>query len=72
MAPRLARDLAAVSGRRNSRQTVYHRLVETDLYAGRPVWCVPLDSIQQERQIIVKLKASVVDTTRIAACSFQL
>ncbi|GFT52150.1 hypothetical protein TNCV_4493731 [Trichonephila clavipes] len=37
MAPQLARDLAAMSGRKVSRQTVYSRLAESGLYFRRPV-----------------------------------
>ncbi|GFW78733.1 hypothetical protein TNCV_4261561 [Trichonephila clavipes] len=40
--PQLARDLAAVSGRKISRQTLHSRLAETVIYAQRPVLRVPL------------------------------
>ncbi|GFT05468.1 hypothetical protein TNCV_124511 [Trichonephila clavipes] len=64
----LAHDLAAVSGR-ISIQIVYRSLAVTGLYAWRPDLCVPLECIQQKRSVIVKLKTSVIDNTRM--CSFQ-
>ncbi|GFU81109.1 hypothetical protein TNCV_1117611 [Trichonephila clavipes] len=38
MAPQLARDLDAMSGRRVSRPTVYSRLAQFGLYAWRSIW----------------------------------
>ncbi|GFU98072.1 hypothetical protein TNCV_233471 [Trichonephila clavipes] len=40
MVPQLAHDLAAVSGRRISRQTVYRHLAQMDLEVQRPVWTI--------------------------------
>ncbi|GFW23507.1 hypothetical protein TNCV_3806041 [Trichonephila clavipes] len=71
MDPQLARALTAVSGRRISRQTLYSRLAETVLDARRQVSCVPLTASNRKDRIFVKLKTSVVDTTRIRECSFQ-
>ncbi|GFU75594.1 hypothetical protein TNCV_2863091 [Trichonephila clavipes] len=48
MAPHLARDLAAESGRRISRQTIYSRPTETDLYPRRPVWSVSLTAFSRK------------------------
>ncbi|GFU15198.1 hypothetical protein TNCV_4559101 [Trichonephila clavipes] len=49
--PLFACDLAVVSGRKISRQTVYSRLEETGLYARRPVWCVPLTASSRKDRI---------------------
>lgn len=43
----LALELAAASGPRVSRQTVYRRLHTAGLYARRPVVCVPLSPVQR-------------------------
>ncbi|GFU71843.1 transposable element Tcb1 transposase [Trichonephila clavipes] len=60
-APHFARDLAAVSGRRISRQTVYSNIPETGLYASRPVWRVHLTASSRKNRILC---TSVVDTTK--------
>ncbi|GFS54879.1 hypothetical protein TNCV_3576071 [Trichonephila clavipes] len=70
--PQFTLDLAAVSGRRVSWQTIYRRLTETDCpvrWASR-LGCV-FGCIQQERPGIVELKTSVMDIIRMVACSFQ-
>ncbi|GFV17226.1 transposable element Tcb2 transposase [Trichonephila clavipes] len=47
-----SRDLAAVSGRRISRQAVYIRLAETVLYAQFPIWCVLLTISRRKDRIL--------------------
>ncbi|GFS81252.1 hypothetical protein TNCV_1224631 [Trichonephila clavipes] len=73
MIPQLSCSLAADSGKRLSRQTVYSRLAEIGLYDKRPVLYIPLMDclVQQERTDLVELKTSVMDTTIIQTCSFQ-
>ncbi|GFW32209.1 hypothetical protein TNCV_2142911 [Trichonephila clavipes] len=52
-APQLARDLAAVSERRISRQTLYIRLAKTVLYARRPVLCAPLTTSNRKDRLLL-------------------
>ncbi|GFV21561.1 hypothetical protein TNCV_5121481 [Trichonephila clavipes] len=47
-APQLACNLAAVSGRRISRQTVYSHLAETLLYAWHPVYVFDVGTINSQ------------------------
>ncbi|GFW73613.1 hypothetical protein TNCV_1540681 [Trichonephila clavipes] len=66
MVPQLARNLAAVFGRRISRQTDYSHLAETVLYV--PVLDAVKWTYKQEKQDIVELKTSIVNITRMGAC----
>lgn len=50
-ATELSRDLAAASGKRISRQTVYRRLAERALYARRPVVCLPLSASHRRARL---------------------
>ncbi|GFT06178.1 uncharacterized protein TNCV_1595771 [Trichonephila clavipes] len=58
-------DLAAVSGRRISRQTFYIRLVQC------PLLCVHLNASNRKYKIFADLKTSVGDTTRMEHVSFS-
>ncbi|GFU66932.1 hypothetical protein TNCV_4295851 [Trichonephila clavipes] len=59
----LASELAAVSGRKVSRGTLYTRLGESNLYTRRPTSCVSLTASNRKDRIFVELKTSVKDTT---------
>ncbi|GFX40957.1 hypothetical protein TNCV_2216551 [Trichonephila clavipes] len=51
-APQLARELAAVSRRRNLRETINSRLAETVLYARRSLWYSPLTASSIKDRIL--------------------
>ncbi|GFW47436.1 hypothetical protein TNCV_4537261 [Trichonephila clavipes] len=52
----LARDLAAVSGRRISIQTVFRHIAEAGLYTQHPVTCVPLITFNWKEGLLWSLK----------------
>ncbi|GFX99620.1 hypothetical protein TNCV_5026731 [Trichonephila clavipes] len=69
-APQPARNLAAVPGRRISKQTLYSRLADCPLRLAPSLEC-PFDCIQQKRQNIVEPKTPVVDIIRMGHVLFS-
>ncbi|GFV31313.1 hypothetical protein TNCV_4869031 [Trichonephila clavipes] len=70
-APLLTRDIAAVSKRKISRQTVNKHLAGTGFYTQRPIVCVSLTGSNRKDQLLWSRKHPCVDTQRMGTCSFH-